>query len=913
MRTSIFNRLGAVVIAVIAIAVAVVPSVANAYTAESEGARLAGSSWNGDAHVIVSWPSSAGDLQVDAQSDEIGATSTWTISVIGSPPALPSVVSPCMLSGPPYTITCTVSAAELAEGVEIWTGGGRDSVYVTDAGSAGDIAPSAIFPRGSTGDAQMISGGRGADLLSTNEENAGTPSAAWMIGGLGVDTYVGSANAQDIVSYGDSGRIGNVTAKLDCIPNDGNFTADGGYENVGCSTTSIEGLEGSVNDDYIVGDGASNQLYGLAGNDNIKGGDLTDSLSGGNGNDTLEGGTGSDFYWGDESPFDRDNDGTTGDGDDTVNAVDATADHAISCGGASADVANVDDVATDADSITNCETVNRGGGGGGGDGAGDGANPGDPPSGLVTPVPVTDTTKTYVVDGLTGYTLDELALLFWLGGVNADFRGSKALFALRKHLPKHPRGERWREGDVFGYITKRGTTLTYSAGSPAKINLGYWAGPKKDSCLTEAKNYKGFNLDEFKNTMADLGCTIDDVLPAFVNKVRGDDKCEVGKVLNGDSKRAVDAVVNIPRNPDKHDLFIGIGMFKAVKAQANNYRTDVIGGPLAPGWTLPKSNKTSFSGAVIGRTGNWVGNVTVYVDTSGVKGDGTTDSFHMTTSMSGEKPGQFTTPVFKLSKEGTIDILALGIDKNGNAACGATQLKVKSFRRKSGTLLTNVWGRTYEYTPGEGKPFRVRNDLAGRSSAASFGASTELDARPSAGARIAANWWDSVTAWWNSLWSGKPNAQAPPAPATAGQEGRGLVQFAPGRALAAGAQPGQVTTGSMVAAGGLNLTGSGGSGQMVAAGAGNLVFATTGMVAAGAGNMVAAGAGNLVAAGAGNLGGPVVDVSGSSIRDVGGVKLIGMDGATMVAAGAGNMVAAGAGNMVAAGAGNLIASGGGTP
>lgn len=892
------------------IAATVAPSAAHAYTAASEGARLATSSWNADAHVIIAWPSSAGSLQVNAESDENGASSTWTVNFIGAPPAAPSIVSPCALAS--FTITCTVSAAEMAEGIEIWTGSGRDSVYVTDAGAAGDIAPSAVFPRGSTGDSQLISGGRGADLISTSEENAGTPSAVWMIGGAGKDTYVGSSNAHDIVSYGEAGRVGNVTAKLDCIPNDGNFTADGAYENVGCSSTSIEGLEGSVNDDYLVGDGASNQLYGLAGNDNIKGGDLTDSLSGGNGNDTLEGGTGSDFYWGDDGPGDSVNDGAIGDGDDTINAADAIIDHAIDCGGSSTDVANVDDAATDTDPITNCETVNRAGGGGTGGGTGGGANPGNPPSGLLSFVPVVDTTKTYVVDDLIGYTLDELALLFWLGDVNADFRGSKPVYALRKNLPKHPRGERWREGDVVSYITKRGTALTYSAGSPAKISLGYWAGPKKESCLAEAKNYKGFNVDEFKNTMADFGCKIDDVLPAFVNKVRGDDKCEVGKVLNGDSKRTVDAVVNIPRDPAKHDLFIGIGMFKAVKAQATNYRTDVIGGPLAPGWTLPTSNKTSFSGAVIGRTGNWVGNVTVYVDTSGVKGSNTTDSFHMTTSMSSDKPGQFTTPVFQLSKEGTVDVLALGMDKNGNAACGATQLKVKNFRRKAGTLLTNVWGRTYEYTPGESKPFRVRNDLAGKAAAARFGANTQRQAHSSAEVRIAANWWDSVTAWWNSLWSGKPNAQAAPAPANAGQEGRGLVQFAPGRALAASAQPAQVSTGSMVAAGGLNLTGSGGSGQMVAAGAGNMIFATTGMVAAGAGNMVAAGAGNLVAAGAGNIGGPVVDVSASSIRDVGGVKLIGMDGATMVAAGAGNMVAAGAGNMVAAGAGNLINPGSGT-
>lgn len=883
------------VTAVLAALTACAAQSAFAYTAPAFGTQVASSDFNTDPHVIVAFAAGdPGNITLSAESDENGATSTWTINFSGGTMNSGDVAAPCSLAL--STITCTVAAATLAEGIEIWTGAGSDAIVVTDAGAAGDIAPAAIFSRGAAnGDTQSLVGGRGADLLNTSDENSGMPSAALMVGHQGKDFFEGGSNSLDIIGYGELGRAGPVTAKLDCNANDGSQDFEGAfqYENVGCAATSIEGLEGSAGGDLLVGDGGSNMLYGLGGGDTIKGGDATDTISGGNDNDTLEGQGGSDFYWGDDGPGDSQQDGTLGDGDDTINAADGIADHTVDCGGGGADVANLDALATDAAAVTNCETVSRASGE---PAPGPGPNPGNPPSGVTTRVPVQDTTKTYVLDDLRGYTLDEIALLFWLAGVNADFRGSKPIYRKPKDLPEHPRGEKWRIGDVIYHETAIGRTLTHSAGRPARIDLRYWVGPAKEACLKEAKDFKGFNIDEFKNTMSDLGCKIDDLLPAFVKKVEGDDKCAVGKLSKGNRASAVDAVVNVPRDPSKHDLFIGLGIFKKIAPAKNNYRTDIVGSPLAPGWTVPRGAKTSLSGAVIGRTGNWVGNVTVYFDTSGVRSSSTTDSFHVTTSMDSGKPGQFTTPVFMANKEGTIDILALGMDKNGNAACGATQIKVEDFRRKKGALLTNTSGRVYQFTPGESKPFTVRNDLAA-----------------SAGARAAAgNWWDGAVAWWNSLWAGKPGAQSAPTQKSAATNGQGLAQFGLGRPLSASALPASVTSGSMVAAGGLNLTGAGGQGQMVAAGAGNLIFATTGMVAAGAGNMVAAGAGNLVAAGGGNIGGPVVDVSRSSIRDIAGVKLIGLDGGTMVAAGAGNMVAAGAGNLIGPDGGSLIGQDGGS-
>jgi hypothetical protein len=496
------------------------------YTSEPEGARLDTSSWNGVPHVVVAWPTTAGELYVEATSDENGATSTWTIDVIGDLPADLTIASPCV-KDPPSQITCTISNTELAEGIEIWTGNtGRDTITISDAGSAGDIAPSAVFPRGSsTGDSQQVTGGRGQDLISTGEENTGTPSATWMIGGPGQDTFIGAANSRDIVSYGDAGRVGNVVAKLDCIPNDGNYTAEGNaYENVGCSTTSIEGLEGSINDDLIVGDGASNQLYGLTGNDTIRGGDLTDSLSGGNGDDTLDGGTGSDFYWGDESSNDRweFQDGLTGDGADTVSAADGVTDHEIDCGGA-ADVADVDDAATDTASITNCETVNRAASGGGG-------NPAE-----------TDPTKRFTVPDYKPKFSRKHYRFKTLSAARKDIRnaGINVLAGVKyqplKLIPRALRPD-IEDGDIFSQQIAPGTELTAGI-APPYPELGL-------KVYREALDYRGQRCPYNKpKRMKQILNAIDDAPLTFAQSYLKRNRCVIKRVKDIIDKSATDATI----------------------------------------------------------------------------------------------------------------------------------------------------------------------------------------------------------------------------------------------------------------------------------------------------------------------------------------------------------------------------------
>jgi Ca2+-binding RTX toxin-like protein len=61
---------------------------------------------------------------------------------------------------------------------------------------------------------------------------------------------------------------------------------------------AIEGLIGSLFNDFLIGDGNANDLAGLDGNDDIYGDGGNDILQGGNGADTLDGAAGADRYIG---------------------------------------------------------------------------------------------------------------------------------------------------------------------------------------------------------------------------------------------------------------------------------------------------------------------------------------------------------------------------------------------------------------------------------------------------------------------------------------------------------------------------------------------------------------------------------------------------------------------------------------
>jgi Ca2+-binding RTX toxin-like protein len=64
----------------------------------------------------------------------------------------------------------------------------------------------------------------------------------------------------------------------------------------GDSFVGIEGLEGSVHADTLLGDSLGNLLLGGAGNDRLDGRAGNDTLQGGEGDDTLIGGAGNDVF-----------------------------------------------------------------------------------------------------------------------------------------------------------------------------------------------------------------------------------------------------------------------------------------------------------------------------------------------------------------------------------------------------------------------------------------------------------------------------------------------------------------------------------------------------------------------------------------------------------------------------------------
>jgi Ca2+-binding RTX toxin-like protein len=164
-----------------------------------------------------------------------------------------------------------------------------------------------------TGDSNnnTILGGKGEDTIdggAGNDRLFGEDDNDRIFGGIGDDYLVGGSGTgwpSDILD----GGIGNDTASY--------ITANSAVaaslaertgwmgDAMGDQFISIENLEGSFFDDFLIGDNGANVLSGLAGNDTLEGRAGDDTLDGGAGNDTLWGNDGNDVLKG-------------GDGNDTL-------------------------------------------------------------------------------------------------------------------------------------------------------------------------------------------------------------------------------------------------------------------------------------------------------------------------------------------------------------------------------------------------------------------------------------------------------------------------------------------------------------------------------------------------------------------------------------------------------------------
>lgn len=113
-------------------------------------------------------------------------------------------------------------------------------------------------------------------------------------GGKGAD-YISGGGGSDTVSYADASNAITADLSFSDGTTDGKIIAgDWGLDTL----VSIENVEGTSFADLLYGDERNNRLYGLGGDDDLKGdyngGSGADLLDGGDGNDVLDGGAGGD-------------------------------------------------------------------------------------------------------------------------------------------------------------------------------------------------------------------------------------------------------------------------------------------------------------------------------------------------------------------------------------------------------------------------------------------------------------------------------------------------------------------------------------------------------------------------------------------------------------------------------------------
>ena len=180
------------------------------------------------------------------------------------------------------------------DGADTLSGNKDNNIYVAGAG--------ADLINGSAGN-DSLSGGSGIDTLDYSGLNADiTFSRGGVItksGGLGVDTIA----AFDIeVIKGNANRIntingsGGTTAAInvDLSNNSLEITGLPGIGSAKLTIINFSNVNGSENNDVILGDAKANTLNGGGGNDTISGGGGDDLLLGSSGTDVYRGGAGAD-------------------------------------------------------------------------------------------------------------------------------------------------------------------------------------------------------------------------------------------------------------------------------------------------------------------------------------------------------------------------------------------------------------------------------------------------------------------------------------------------------------------------------------------------------------------------------------------------------------------------------------------
>jgi len=196
-------------------------------------------------------------------------------------------------------------------------GTGRDSLSGDDGNDALDGGAENDTLSGGNG-ADTLNGGTGDDVLSGdagNDSLSGGDNNDTLAGGDNDDTLQGGAGS-DVLQGGAGLDTADYTASAGAITVNLTTGTVSGGDATGDSLASIEGVNGTGQNDQITGDGTANILTGNGGNDLVDGQGGNDSLFGGNGDDTLAGGTGNDLIDGGDGNDLLDG----GDGSDTLSA-----------------------------------------------------------------------------------------------------------------------------------------------------------------------------------------------------------------------------------------------------------------------------------------------------------------------------------------------------------------------------------------------------------------------------------------------------------------------------------------------------------------------------------------------------------------------------------------------------------------
>ena len=207
------------------------------------------------------------------------------------------------------------------DGPDVLDGGPGPDDEIEYDGTAGETAGVTMTIDGVADDGHAGEG----DNLAGFEDLNGTPGADRMVGassndelfpdagddtinGGGGNDELGPGEGNDVVEggegsdeiEGESRRESGADALnggpgADMLDYDGseaisftlNGAADDGRAGEGDNVANIEGVDGTEKGDTLVGNGASNQLFGFGGGDTITGGGGNDALNGGDGDDVL--------------------------------------------------------------------------------------------------------------------------------------------------------------------------------------------------------------------------------------------------------------------------------------------------------------------------------------------------------------------------------------------------------------------------------------------------------------------------------------------------------------------------------------------------------------------------------------------------------------------------------------------------